>query len=174
MSTWLLVPDLVYHSILRDIGLWESCLRWSAIKSFTSKVFPRDPYWVQVCLTFWVIADAAAEVTHMYVYADDTILYSTNSSLVVALSLLQSSFNSLQHAFSNLHLWINKMSGFLRKPITSWVSSIWAYGLTAHSHLKHTWLLHNKGQIKNWFTWLESPSFITQLFIEFVWQLLIF
>lgn len=43
----------------------------------------------------------AASGCHIHLYADDTILYTSSSSLNTT---LLHSFNSIQHAFSNLHL----------------------------------------------------------------------
>lgn len=49
---------------------------------------------------------------HIQLYTNDTILFSTNSSFTVTLSLLQASFDSLQHAISNhLHLVLIKKMG---------------------------------------------------------------
>ncbi|KAJ8343940.1 hypothetical protein SKAU_G00312690 [Synaphobranchus kaupii] len=43
----------------------------------------------------------------IHLYADDTILYATGPSPDAVLMLLQSSFNSIQQAFSSLHLMLN-------------------------------------------------------------------
>lgn len=55
------------------------------------------------------INDVALAVgdAQIHLYADDTILYTSDPSLDTVLSNLQESFNSIQYSFRNLHLLLN-------------------------------------------------------------------
>lgn len=49
----------------------------------------------------------AAGNSHIHLYADDTIIYTTSPSLTTAFSTLQDSFNNIQPAFSSLRFSLN-------------------------------------------------------------------
>jgi len=49
----------------------------------------------------------ASGSSHINLYADDTILYTSRATMNSALTSLQHIFNSLQHAFTNLNLLLN-------------------------------------------------------------------
>ena len=75
-------------------GLWQSLWGDHMVQFFQYTVYIND-----VAL--------AAGYSLIHLYADDTILYTSGSSLDTVLTKLQTSFNAKQHSFCGLQLLLN-------------------------------------------------------------------